>query len=100
MARRREIQKRRTLPDPKYKNHTISRFVNAVMKSGKKSLAERIVYGALEIVTERMPGEDIVRVFETAIEKCEANVAGEGRGVLVVQPIRFPSKSRRTFRQR
>ena len=81
MARRREIQKRRTLPDPKYKNHTLSRFVNTVMVSGKKSLAERIVYGALDIIIERMPGEDVVRVFETAIENAKPMLQVKSRRV-------------------
>lgn len=81
MARRREIQKRRTPPDPKYKNQTISRFINTVMKSGKKSLAERIVYGALELITERLPGEDVVRVFETAIENAKPLLQVKSRRV-------------------
>jgi small subunit ribosomal protein S7 len=94
MARRREIQKRRPLPDPKYKNVTLSRFVNTVMVSGKKSLAERIVYGALEIIHERMPGEDVVRVFEQAIDNSKPILQVKSRrvgGATYQVPVEVPS---------
>jgi len=48
MPRRREIPKREILPDPKYSNGDVAKFVNVLMSQGKKSVAERIVYGALE----------------------------------------------------
>ena len=52
MPRRREVPKRDILPDPKFGNVEVSKFVNTIMKSGKKSVAERIVYGAFDqIVT-------------------------------------------------
>jgi small subunit ribosomal protein S7 len=53
MPRRREVPKRDILPDPKFGNVEVSKFVNTIMKSGKKSVAERIVYGAFDqIVTK------------------------------------------------
>ena len=70
MPRRRVAAKRDILPDPKFGSVTIAKFMNHVMISGKKSLAERIVYGALEMVEERMK-RDPVSVFEEAL----ANVA-------------------------
>ena len=70
MPRRREVPKREILPDPKFGNVTLAKFMNHVMVCGKKSLAERIVYGALEMVEERMK-RDPVGIFEEAL----ANVA-------------------------
>ena len=50
MPRRREVPKREILPDPKYSNVELAKFVNVLMTRGKKSIAESIVYGALEII--------------------------------------------------
>lgn len=67
MPRRRVATKREILPDPKYMNQTIAKFINHVMVNGKKSVAERIVYGALSRIEER-DERDPVEVFETALE--------------------------------
>ena len=67
MPRRRFVAKREVLPDPKYGNKTLAKFVNHVMVSGKKSVAERIVYGALDIVHEKQ-NKDAVEMFEKALE--------------------------------
>ena len=53
MPRRREVPKREILPDPKYGNVELAKFMNVVMKSGKKSAAEKILYGALDRITEK-----------------------------------------------
>ena len=58
MARRREIPKRQVLPDPKFGDLTLTKFVNMIMVSGKKAVAEKIVYGALDVVVERKNGGD------------------------------------------
>ncbi len=79
MPRRRVAEKREVLPDPKYNSKLVSKFINAIMKDGKKSLAERICYGAFEIIREKT-GEDPLKVFKTAIE----NV----RPVIEVRPRR------------
>ena len=70
MPRRRVAAKREILPDPKFGNVTLAKFMNHVMVGGKKSLAERIIYGALDLIEERMK-RDPVDVFEEAL----ANVA-------------------------
>ena len=57
MPRRRVVTKREILPDPKFGSLTLAKFMNHVMVDGKKSVAERIVYGALDTVSERTPGE-------------------------------------------
>ncbi|HHN65923.1 MAG TPA: 30S ribosomal protein S7 [Nitrospirae bacterium] len=67
MPRRRVAQKREILPDPKYHSTMVSKFINAIMKDGKKSLAEKICYGAFDIIKEKT-GEDPLKVFKTAIE--------------------------------
>ena len=67
MPRRRVISKRQILPDPKFQNQTLAKFINHVMVSGKKSVAERIVYGALANIEER-ERTDPVEVFEKALE--------------------------------
>ncbi len=71
MARRREITKREILPDPKHGSVTLSKFINAVMISGKKSIAESIVYGALDLIKEKLPNEDPLSVFTTAIDNAK-----------------------------
>ena len=86
MPRRRVVPKRKILPDPKYHNETVAKFINHVMVSGKKSVAERIVYGALHRVGERArPGEadeaDPVQVFESALEAVAPVVEVKSRRV-------------------
>jgi len=60
MARRRVAARRMVLPDPKYKDGTVAKFINMVMLNGKKSVAEKIVYDALDQVVEKMKGEPMV----------------------------------------
>ena len=67
MPRRKVVAKRAILPDPKYDNHTVAKFINHVMANGKKSLAERIVYGALTHV-EAQVKRDPIDTFEKALE--------------------------------
>jgi small subunit ribosomal protein S7 len=67
MPRRKVVAKRPVLPDAKYSDLFITRCVNVLMKQGKKSLAEHIMYGALEIIKERT-GEDPLKVFRQAVD--------------------------------
>jgi len=62
MPRRREVPKREILPDPKYGNVELSKFMNVIMEGGKKAVAERIIYGALENM-EKKTGKDPVELF-------------------------------------
>lgn len=80
MPRRREVPKRQILPDPKYGNELLAKFMNIVMLSGKKALAEKIVYGALDIVSERTKLEP-VEVFIQAMENIRPNVEVKSRRV-------------------
>ena len=67
MPRRREVPKRIIAPDPKYKNTLVSKFINGLMRKGKKSISRRIFYDAMDIV-ERRSKEEPVKVFEQAME--------------------------------
>ncbi|MDP6189628.1 MAG: 30S ribosomal protein S7 [Gammaproteobacteria bacterium] len=80
MPRRRVVAKREILPDPKFGNVTLAKFMNHIMISGKKSVAERIVYGALDKVQERK-GNDPLEVFEQALEAIAPMVEVKSRRV-------------------
>ncbi len=81
MPRRREIQKRVTAPDPVYGSKTLSKFVNAVMVDGKKSVAEAIVYGALEKLKTTVPEEEPLSVFDQAIDNAKPLLQVKSRRV-------------------
>ena len=80
MPRRRVISKRQILPDPKFQNQTLAKFINHVMVSGKKSVAERIVYGALANIEER-ERTDPIEVCEKALEAVAPFVEVKSRRV-------------------
>ena len=80
MPRRREVPKRVVLPDPKYGNQEVSKFMNAIMNAGKKSVAERIVYGAFEQIVKKS-GKDPVDVFSTALNNVRPVVEVKSRRV-------------------
>jgi small subunit ribosomal protein S7 len=80
MPRRRVAAKREILPDPKFHNQTLAKFINHVMVSGKKSVAERIVYGALDRIGQRSSNNP-VEVFERALEAVSPFVEVKSRRV-------------------
>ena len=80
MPRRRVVAKREVLPDPKYDSKTLAKFMNHVMVDGKKSVAEKIVYGALDVVTEKSGG-DPLEVFEKALDAIAPMVEVKSRRV-------------------
>ncbi len=81
MARRREIPKRQVLPDPKFGDLTLTKFVNMIMVSGKKAIAEKIVYGALDVVVERKNGGDHAALLKEALESVGPMVEVKSRRV-------------------
>lgn len=95
MPRRREVPKREVLPDPKYGNVDIAKFMNVIMLSGKKAVAERIVYGAFDEI-EKKAKKDPLEVFNTAIANIRPVVEVRSRRVgganyqvpVEVRPIR------------
>ena len=80
MPRRREVPKREILPDPKFANVTLAKFVNILMVDGKKSVAEKIIYDALDLIAERQT-EDPLVVFEQALENIKPVVEVKSRRV-------------------
>ena len=82
MSRRQDVKKRVTLPDPVYSSQLLGRFINTVMTSGKKSIAEKIVYQALEKINRVMGSKhDPLTVFERAIDNVRPMVEVRSRRV-------------------
>ena len=80
MPRRREVPERIVLPDPKHGNDTLAKFINVLMLDGKKSVAERIVYGALDRVAEKTK-DDPVDLFSRALDNIRPIVEVKSRRV-------------------
>ena len=80
MSRRRAAEKREILPDPKYADLVVSKFTNGLMQQGKKSVAERIVYGALTLM-EKKTRQDPVKLFHEAIENVKPALEVRSRRV-------------------
>ena len=80
MPRRREVPKREILPDPKFSSAELTKFVNVIMLDGKKAVAERIVYGALEQIAKKS-GKDPLEVFTLAIGNVKPMVEVKSRRV-------------------
>ena len=80
MPRKGEVKKREILPDPKYGDKVVAKFVNAIMNQGKKSVAENILYRSLDIVTDKTK-EDSLGVFKRAIENTRPTVEVRSRRV-------------------
>src|SRR5579863_2125987 len=106
MPRRREVPKREILPDPKFGNVDVSKFVNVLMLSGKKSIAESIIYGAFDHIQTKT-GKDPLEVFATAINNCKPLVEVKSRRVgganyqvpVEVRPVRRMALSMRWIRE-
>ena len=80
MPRRREVPKRVILPDPKFKDKLIAKFVNTIMSDGKKSTAERAMYGALDIIQERFKQEPL-ETFRKALDNVKPKLEVKSRRV-------------------
>ena len=106
MPRRREVPKREILPDPKFGNVDLSKFMNVVMESGKKAVAERIIYGALEQV-EKKAQRDPLEIFLTALNNVKPMVEVKSRRVgganyqvpVEVRPVRRMALAMRWLRE-
>ena len=80
MPRRREIEKRDILPDHKYNNKLVAKFVNSLLKRGKKSVAESILYGAFDIIEKKVK-EQPVEYFEKAVNNVKPMIEVKSRRV-------------------
>src|SRR3569623_858655 len=106
MPRRREVPKREILPDPKYGNVDVAKFVNVLMLSGKKSVAVYIIFGAFDHI-ESKSGKDPLDVFAAAINNCKPMVEVKSRRVgganyqlpVEVRPVRRMALSMRWLRE-
>jgi small subunit ribosomal protein S7 len=106
MPRRREVPKRDILPDPKFGSVDVSKFVNVLMTAGKKSVAERIIYGAFQNITKKS-GKDPLEVFGQAINNVKPVVEVKSRRVgganyqvpVEVRPLRRMALSMRWIRE-
>ena len=106
MPRRREVPKREILPDPKFGNVEVAKFVNVLMTRGKKSVAERIIYGALDQI-QKKSGKDPIEIFTTAVNAVKPMVEVKSRRVgganyqvpVEVRPVRRMALSMRWIRE-
>ncbi len=80
MPRRREVPKRNIIPDPKYKDKLVSKFTNTLMYGGGKAVAEGILYGAFDVITERAK-EDPLEVFRKALDAVKPKLEVKSRRV-------------------
>ena len=80
MPRRREVHKRSILPDPKYHDRMLAKFINSVMRDGKKSTAENIVYGALDLM-QRRTGDAGLQSFKRALHNVKPYLEVKSRRV-------------------
>jgi small subunit ribosomal protein S7 len=107
MPRRREIPKREILPDPKYKSVELAKFMNVLMEAGKKSVAERIVYGAFDVISKKGGGKDPLEVFNQALQNSRPMVEVKSRRVgganfqvpVEVRPVRRMALAMRWLRE-
>lgn len=97
MSRRRKAVKRSISPDEKYNSELISKFINRVMLSGKKSVATRIVYNAIENFSHRIKAENPLEAFEQALENAKPHLEVKSRrigGATYQVPIEIPADRR------
>jgi small subunit ribosomal protein S7 len=80
MPRRRVVEKRKILPDPKFQDRTVAKFINNLMREGKKSTGERIIYGAFAVVENRLK-DDPLKVFKKALDNVKPVVEVKSRRV-------------------
>ena len=81
MSRRRKADKRDIIPDPKFNDRVLSRFINIVMNDGKKSTAEKIVYQALEIASDKLKVKNSLDLFKTALNNVKPGIEVRSRRV-------------------
>ena len=106
MPRRREVPKREILPDPKFHNQDVTKFVNVLMTRGKKAVAERMIYGALDVIKTKSD-KDPIEVFSQALQNVKPVVEVKSRRVgganyqvpVEVRPVRRIALAMRWIRE-
>jgi small subunit ribosomal protein S7 len=107
MPRRREVPKRDILPDPLYGSVDVSKFVNVLMLDGKKAVAERMLYGAFELIKTKAAGRDAIEIFGQALNNTKPSVEVKSRRVgganyqvpVEVRPVRRMALAMRWLRE-
>ena len=107
MPRRREVPKRDILPDPLYGSVDVSKFVNVLMLDGKKAVAERMLYGAFELIKTKAAGRDALEIFGQALNNAKPAVEVKSRRVgganyqvpVEVRPVRRMALAMRWLRE-
>ena len=97
MSRRRRAPKRKLLPDPKFGSLLVTRFVNGIMERGKRSIAERIFYDAMDIVKAKTNEQDVLKVFTKAVENVKPILEVKSRrvgGATYQVPVDVPQERR------
>jgi small subunit ribosomal protein S7 len=92
--RRRTVERREVLPDPKYDSRLVAKFINAVMLRGKKTTAEQIVYGAFDVIGKKLNEAEPLKVFNKAIENARPRLEVKARrvgGATYQIPIEVPA---------
>jgi small subunit ribosomal protein S7 len=100
MSRRRQAEKRVIKPDPVYNSEVLAKFINKIMQSGKKRLAEKIVYGALELLMSRVKADSPLAAFETAMENTMPELEVKSRrigGATYQVPVEIPQNRKRSL---
>lgn len=99
MSRRRDVIKREIIPDPVYGDKLVSKFMNCIMVDGKKSLSERIFYGALDIIRDRTK-QDPIQLFRDAVDNSKPHIEVRSRrvgGATYQIPVEVRSSRRQTL---
>lgn len=97
MSRRRRATKREMTPDPIFNSYVLSKFINKLMQDGKKSIARRIVYNALDKFAQKIKAEDPVAAFEQALENAKPSLEVKSRrigGATYQVPVEIPPDRR------
>ena len=95
MSRRREVPKREILPDPRFADEQLSKFINAIMMHGKKAVAEKIIYGAIDQLSSKGKSEDGLAILNKALENVKPKVEVKSRrvgGATYQVPVEVKSK--------
>lgn len=79
--RRRRVQEKKVLADPKFNSDIVAKFINMVMEMGKKSIAEKMVYGAFEVIKKQTNESDVLKVFHKALENARPRLEVKPRRV-------------------
>ena len=94
MSRRHRADKRQVVPDARYKSPLVAHLVNVIMKSGKKNLAQRIVYGAFDSISEKNPASNPIEILQRAVDNAKPRIETKARrvgGATYQVPLEIPS---------